>query len=275
MRLNKSAVLLLVLLLLALVHRAQSFAASRVVRPARLGSALRASRVGDSSPQQPPTASPASSAAATAAATAAAAEIKTKMVSVNVLHMPRIFELTMDEFKPTCRSASDVDDLAVRVLWLFLPKLLLPWLMGNQLIGIECDGVLVGFVDVSLQPQTLAALDIVPLFLRRLRHRGVTESATTATAATTAATTPTTAAAAATGLRPYLCNLFVAPTHRRRGVGKQLVAACLDLSRSWGFSELFLHVEESERAAWGLYSEMGFAKVAVQGYATLMVGKTC
>jgi ribosomal protein S18 acetylase RimI-like enzyme len=57
----------------------------------------------------------------------------------------------------------------------------------------------------------------------------------------------------------YLSNLAVAPSHRRRGLGSQLLGACERLVREqWGYAALHLHMEETNAAAAQLYRRQGY-----------------
>jgi len=168
---------------------------------------------------------------------------------MNILHMPQVYALAREQFLPFAKSATELRMIEVEIVWLFLPKLLMPWLMGNSMLGIEIDGSLVGMVDISLQPTTLRALDITFLFVRAIRY-------------------------GRQSLRPYLCNLLVAPPHRGKGFGKLLVSSSLRTARAWGFAELYLHADENEAASLGLYRGMGFSKVATEGCNALLVRKT-
>lgn len=215
-----------------------------------------------------------------------------RVITCTLSHLPEILSLAAEQFRPTCESDTDVIDLHLQVLRLFLPKLLVPWAMRCQLIGLalevpsspqlssvpslqrshesffaatgaaETEGptaalpsaaataaapvqtVLVGFVDLSLQPQSLKALVALPEVVRRLIYGDT--------------------------LRPYLCNLIVAPAYRRLGYGRKLVQECLDRSRAMGYAEMYLHVEEKEVAPMGLYRSMGFRMLEKEGYATIM-----
>ena len=63
--------------------------------------------------------------------------------------------------------------------------------------------------------------------------------------------------------RPLLSGLVVEPRFRRRGVARQLVAeAEAFVSSEWGNDEILLFVEESNRAAVGLYDACGYVKAA-------------
>jgi ribosomal-protein-alanine N-acetyltransferase len=55
-------------------------------------------------------------------------------------------------------------------------------------------------------------------------------------------------------------NVVVAEAARRRGLGERLVRELLSLARSRGAQAVFLEVRESNGAARGLYSKMGFVE---------------
>ncbi len=56
----------------------------------------------------------------------------------------------------------------------------------------------------------------------------------------------------------YVSNLAVRPTHRRRGVAKQLLLSCERVALSWGFQDLYLHVLENNHQARQLYFKLGY-----------------
>lgn len=58
-----------------------------------------------------------------------------------------------------------------------------------------------------------------------------------------------------------LANLAVAPSTRRSGLARELCARCEEAGREWGFPAIFLQVEESNAAARGLYSSVGYQEV--------------
>jgi ribosomal protein S18 acetylase RimI-like enzyme len=57
---------------------------------------------------------------------------------------------------------------------------------------------------------------------------------------------------------PYLSNLAVHPNYRRRGAAKSLLFKCEQLSREWGFQDLYLHVLENNYQARQLYFNLGY-----------------
>lgn len=59
---------------------------------------------------------------------------------------------------------------------------------------------------------------------------------------------------------------------RRQGIGQALVKMCEDLSVEWGHNVLFLHVEESNKAAIDFYATLGFSEATrdLSWYDTLL-----
>lgn len=57
---------------------------------------------------------------------------------------------------------------------------------------------------------------------------------------------------------PYISNLAVCSTHRRRGVARQLLLNCERVALSWGFQDLYLHVLENNHQARQLYFKLGY-----------------
>ena len=69
------------------------------------------------------------------------------------------------------------------------------------------------------------------------------------------------------GTGPYLVSMWVAPTHRRRAVGQQLVQAVLAWARSRGASRILLDVTTINQPAICFYEKLGFTKTgAVKPY---------
>jgi ribosomal protein S18 acetylase RimI-like enzyme len=53
-------------------------------------------------------------------------------------------------------------------------------------------------------------------------------------------------------------SVWVAPTHRCRGVARSLLDAMVDLARRAGLAELLLWVVEDNQLAWRVYTHLGF-----------------
>lgn len=64
-----------------------------------------------------------------------------------------------------------------------------------------------------------------------------------------------------------LANIAVAPEHRGRGHGAELLARIMDVARERGVKSMYLEVRTSNREAVALYRRFGFAEIGVrQGY---------
>lgn len=171
-----------------------------------------------------------------------------KAIDCTLGDMPEIMRLSLAEFSDRCKTEKDRDELKAEIYSLFLPKMVLNPFMGHKIIGLKKPGSdeLAGFVDLSLQTQSLDALKPLPYLLRVGKY-------------------------GTNGLRPYLCNLLVAPEYRRRGLGKMLVNECVQVSKKWGHSELFLHVQETTPAPLNLYLKLGFVRTTPrEQYASLL-----
>ncbi len=57
---------------------------------------------------------------------------------------------------------------------------------------------------------------------------------------------------------PYISNLAVKTSHRRRGVARKLLTKCEQIALNWGFSEICLHVLEDNHQAKQLYFTSGY-----------------
>lgn len=57
---------------------------------------------------------------------------------------------------------------------------------------------------------------------------------------------------------PYISNLAVSPSCRRQGVARQLLLACEQMSLTWGYDDLYLHVLENNHQARQLYLKAGY-----------------
>lgn len=80
--------------------------------------------------------------------------------------------------------------------------------------------------------------------------------------------------------RLLLRNLWVAESHRRRGLARSLMAACEQVTRERGVAMLALEVDAANEAARGLYADLGYADlepppIALPGWmrGTLLLGK--
>lgn len=63
-------------------------------------------------------------------------------------------------------------------------------------------------------------------------------------------------------LRPYLCNLCVAPSLRSLGIGRKLCRIDEAVAHQrWGYSHLYLHVDPTNDAARALYKKEGYVDV--------------
>lgn len=59
----------------------------------------------------------------------------------------------------------------------------------------------------------------------------------------------------------HVHNIAIAPAHRRRGLGRRLLAACLGLAARRGARRAFLDVRAGNGAALSLYGSLGFREV--------------
>lgn len=77
----------------------------------------------------------------------------------------------------------------------------------------------------------------------------------------------------ATAPEAEILTLAVAPEHRRRGLGAQLVAAAQDLARSVEAEAMLLEVAATNHAARALYRRLGYSEVATRrGYYKTATG---
>ena len=65
---------------------------------------------------------------------------------------------------------------------------------------------------------------------------------------------------AGTSPRPYLSDLGVMVSHRRQGIGVQLVRACEAWTHRRGYEKLYLKVEKKNAKGVGLYSALGYSE---------------
>jgi ribosomal protein S18 acetylase RimI-like enzyme len=63
-------------------------------------------------------------------------------------------------------------------------------------------------------------------------------------------------------LRPYLCNLCVAPNLRSLGIGRALCRIVEAIAQQkWSYSHIYLHVDPTNDAAMKLYENEGYVDV--------------
>jgi ribosomal protein S18 acetylase RimI-like enzyme len=58
---------------------------------------------------------------------------------------------------------------------------------------------------------------------------------------------------------PYLFNIAVHPEWRRQGAAKLLLLSAEKTAKHWGFSQIYMHVLESNSVARSLYDVMGYS----------------
>ncbi len=63
---------------------------------------------------------------------------------------------------------------------------------------------------------------------------------------------------------PYISNLAESQSCRRKGVARQLLFACEQMSLKWGFCDLYLHVLEDNHQARQLYLKTGYEQLQVE-----------
>jgi len=61
-------------------------------------------------------------------------------------------------------------------------------------------------------------------------------------------------------LDAYLEEVYVAPAHRGRGIGRALLESVLEVARAQGATRIDLGTSETDTAAIGLYESCGFSK---------------
>lgn len=72
----------------------------------------------------------------------------------------------------------------------------------------------------------------------------------------------------------YISNLAVRPPYRRRGVALHMLTACEQIARDWGFSDLYLHVLETNNNARRLYQKAGYQTESIDiGLSNILFGK--
>jgi ribosomal protein S18 acetylase RimI-like enzyme len=62
----------------------------------------------------------------------------------------------------------------------------------------------------------------------------------------------------------YISNLAVSYDFRQRGIATELLQGCEDIARSWGHSDLYLHVMSDNDRARSLYTKMGYQLLSTE-----------
>ena len=58
---------------------------------------------------------------------------------------------------------------------------------------------------------------------------------------------------------PYISDLAVRPDYRRLGLATCMIEKCERVAKMWGHSSIWLKVEVSNKAAKGMYADLGYA----------------
>jgi ribosomal protein S18 acetylase RimI-like enzyme len=74
---------------------------------------------------------------------------------------------------------------------------------------------------------------------------------------------------------PLMSNVAVGKQFRRRGIAEDLVKEVEEIARKqWGYDEVYLYVEERNKAAVRLYQKLGYRKIWTDNTARTMVPTT-
>jgi ribosomal protein S18 acetylase RimI-like enzyme len=60
----------------------------------------------------------------------------------------------------------------------------------------------------------------------------------------------------------YISNLAVSRDFRRRGVASELIISCEELTKTWGYSKIYLHVMGNNERGRNLYQKLGYEIVS-------------
>ena len=72
-----------------------------------------------------------------------------------------------------------------------------------------------------------------------------------------------------------MSNVAVGKQFRRRGIAEDLVKEVEEIARKqWGYDEVYLYVEERNKAAVRLYQKLGYRKIWTDNTARTMVPTT-
>ena len=68
----------------------------------------------------------------------------------------------------------------------------------------------------------------------------------------------------------YISNLAVSREWRRKGVAQELLVECEQIAKSWGYTELYLHVMADNERGRNLYQKLGY-ELVVTDFARSMI----
>ncbi len=68
----------------------------------------------------------------------------------------------------------------------------------------------------------------------------------------------------------YISNLAVSKEWRRKGVAQELLLECEQIAKSWGYTELYLHVMADNERGRNLYQKLGY-ELVVADFARSMI----
>ncbi|MDR9403622.1 MAG: GNAT family N-acetyltransferase [Halothece sp. Uz-M2-17] len=71
----------------------------------------------------------------------------------------------------------------------------------------------------------------------------------------------------------YISNLAVSSQYRRRGIAQRLLRSCEQVSRQWGFKQIYLHVLDNNEGAQKLYARSGYQQCRVEPSVTAWLFK--
>jgi ribosomal protein S18 acetylase RimI-like enzyme len=68
----------------------------------------------------------------------------------------------------------------------------------------------------------------------------------------------------------YISNLAVSKEWRRKGIAQELLVECEQIAKSWGYTELYLHVMADNERGRNLYQKLGY-ELVVADFARSMI----
>jgi len=73
---------------------------------------------------------------------------------------------------------------------------------------------------------------------------------------------------------PYLCNIAVDPSFRRKGLARQMLSHVEDYCREHGWNNIYLHVRLGDEAARALYDTSGYQELAADSWLIKLQNRT-